>query len=439
MSLTIFRRRPGGTCYIRGTVGANPKIRVYEATGTADAKLAKLYRAKREAQLYEASLYGPRAVVSFEQAALSYLEFEERSDRTKFDIARVVDHFDRFGVSLLRHINQDAADAAVAGIVGKDAAPATKRRAVYAPLTAILNHAHARGWCDRPGFQMPALPRGKTRWLTPAEALRLVDAAAPHLRPLLLFILCTGARLSEALYLDWADVDLPAAKAVFRDTKNGTDRAAALPEAAVLLLANLPTECCGGVESRHATSRVVDGDRSLEMGAKVGLTPAQSAGKQAPGCVRNDRPSVRKDGIGAAGRRHNSHDAGSQAGVASGPQQRTGAVFRTDDGSPYADTGRQFGGQIKTGFRGARVRAQLREVTPHTLRHTWATWFWSVSKDLMLLKHEGGWQSVEMLERYTHLMQSHLVPEIRRVWGDTHPRLGRLPGAPAEQRDARAV
>src|SRR5258708_39993763 len=98
---------------------------------------------------------------------------------------------------------------------------------------------------------MPALPRGKTRWLTPAEALRLVDAAAPHLRPLLLFILCTGARLSEALYLDWADVDLPAAKAVFRDTNNGSDRAAALPEPAVLLTANLPRE-----KVQHAPGQV---------------------------------------------------------------------------------------------------------------------------------------------------------------------------------------
>src|SRR5258708_39458098 len=129
-----------------------------------------------------------------------------RSARTKFDIARVAAYFARLGVSLLRHINQDAADAAVAAIVGKDAAPATKRRAVYAPLTAILNHAHARGWCDRPGFQMPALPRGKTRWLTPAEARRLVDAAAPHLRPLLLFMLRPGARLAAALYLDLAHV-----------------------------------------------------------------------------------------------------------------------------------------------------------------------------------------------------------------------------------------
>ena len=70
-------------------------------------------------------------------------------------------------------------------------------------------------------------------------SLGLMSHAAPHLRPLIHFLLCTGARLSEALYLDWSDVDLPAAVAVFRDTKNSRDRAAALPPLAVML-ANLP-------------------------------------------------------------------------------------------------------------------------------------------------------------------------------------------------------
>jgi len=434
MSLTIFRRRPGGTCYIRGTVGANPKIRVYEATGTADAKLAKLYRAKREAQLYEASLYGPRAVVSFEQAALSYLEFEARSDRTRFDIARVVDHFDRFGVSLLRHINQDAADAAVAAIVGKDAAPATKRRAVYAPLTAILNHAHARGWCETPRFQMPSLPRGKTRWLTPAEALRLIAAAAPHLRPLLLFILCTGARLSEALYLDWADVDLPAAKAVFRDVKARTgrehDRAAALPEAAIMLLANLPMMESDDVRPQSAT-------RNARLRDVPALRPVDRALGNAAG---NDGA----DATAAADSRTDDAAGPAMQGVPvkNEPARsvaRSGAVFRTDDGSPYADTGRQFGGQIKTGFRTARVRAQLRDLSPHDLRHTWATWFYAITKDTLLLKHEGGWESAAMVERYAHLMPSALIGEIRSVWGASHPRIGALPGAVAQPEKARTA
>ncbi len=110
---------------------------------------------------------------------------------------------------------------------------------------------------------------------------------------------------------------------------------------------------------------------------------------------------------------------------------KRGAVFRTDDGSPYADTGRQFGGQIKTGFRTARVRAQLRDLSPHDLRHTWATWFYALTKDPLLLKAEGGWATLAMVERYAHLMPSALAGEIRSVWGASHPRIGALPGAPS--------
>ena len=230
---------------------------------------------------------------------------------------------------------------------GMNNSPATKRRIVYGPLTTILNHGAARGWCPPPKLQQPAVPKGKTRWLAPAEALRLLDAAAPHLRPLLHFILCTGARMSEALDLDWADVDLPAARAVFRDTKNGKDRAAALPEAAVLLLANLPG--------------------------------------------------------------------------------RGGRVFRRDDGEPYADTERQYGGQIKTGFAGALRRAGITEpTTPHDLRHTWATWFYALTRDPLLLKAEGGWASIAMVERYAHLMPSELAGEVAAVWGERHPRIRRV-------------
>ena len=44
----------------------------------------------------------------------------------------------------------------------------------------------------------PEIPEGRTRWLTPAEALRLEEAASWHLKPPIRFLLCTGARLSEA-------------------------------------------------------------------------------------------------------------------------------------------------------------------------------------------------------------------------------------------------
>jgi integrase len=44
------------------------------------------------------------------------------------------------------------------------------------------------------------------------------------LRPLVLFLFYTGARLSEALYLDWQQVDLSRGEVQFVETKNGYAR-----------------------------------------------------------------------------------------------------------------------------------------------------------------------------------------------------------------------
>jgi integrase len=331
MSLKLIKR--GRYYYVRGTVRGTP---CFETTGTSDRKQAEAYRAKRETGLYEKSIFGERAVVSFNSAALAYLDFQPRSQRTKDYVGALQEHF---GSTLAASIDQAAADRAVTAIVGTGAAPSTKVRVVYTPLAAVLAHSGIY-----PKFKKPQQPKGKTRWLTPQEAGALIAGAAPHLRPLLIFFLGTGARVSEALDLQWSDVDLGERRAMLRDTKNGLDRKALLPPAVVEALANLP--------------------------------------------------------------------------------RREGAVFRRDDGDPYADRERLEGGQIKTAFHTACRRAQIRDLTPHDLRHTWASWFYAVSKDLLLLKAEGGWRTLSMVERYSHLMPSELVPQIARVWGGDHPGSG---------------
>lgn len=364
MPLKLIKR--GDIWYVRGTVRGR---RICETAGTSERQLADALRAKREAELFEAAIFGERAVISFRRAALNYLDFEPRSQRTKDYVGDLIDYF---GDMRLGKIDQTEADRAVEKIVGFDAAPATKVRVVYTPLTAILTHAAHRGWCAPPDFETPKPPQGKTRWLTPADAEVLIAGAAPHLKPLLTFYLCTGARVSEALDLNWIDVDLAAGRAVFRHTKNERNRVAALPPAAVAALAALP--------------------------------------------------------------------------------HRDGCVFRRDDGEPYTDRKRLEGGQIKTAFHTACRNAQLTRaaigpdgepaldadgnairvpsLTPHDLRHTFATWFYALTKDLLLLKDEGGWRTLSMVERYAHLMPSELVPQIARVWGGAHPRIG----TPLEQR-----
>jgi integrase len=100
---------------------------------------------------------------------------------------------------------------------------------------AVLHHGGAR-----PIVKRPKLPKGRVRWLTIDEAERLVNATADHLRPLVIFLFYTGARVGEALWLDWRDVDLRRRHVTFTETKNGEARGVPLHLRVVAALANLP-------------------------------------------------------------------------------------------------------------------------------------------------------------------------------------------------------
>jgi integrase len=92
-------------------------------------------------------------------------------------------------------------------------------------------------------------------------------------------------------------------------------------------------------------------------------------------------------------------------------------VFSRPDGQPYAPKDGE-GGQIKRAWAGAIRRAGLNpDFTPHTCRHTWASWHYALHRDLLKLKIEGGWSSVELVERYAHLMPAGHEEAIRRFFG----------------------
>jgi integrase len=180
-----------------------------------------------------------RGVRSFAEAVVSYLAEQPRSCGRKATLHRLVR---ALGREPLAAIDQDALTRARAKVLRPSSSPATFARQVIGPVTAVLNHAHRRGWCDAPHFARAREPQGRTRFLLPAEAEALIAASAPHLRPLLIFLLCTGARLSEALGLEWRDVDLAGARAIFwaDQTKSGRRRVADLPARAIVSMAGLP-------------------------------------------------------------------------------------------------------------------------------------------------------------------------------------------------------
>jgi hypothetical protein len=121
-------------------------------------------------------------------------------------------------------------------------APATVMREIIVPIRAALMAAFRRDWCRMPNFHTLQTAGKRTYRLLPGEAERLIAASAPHLRPLFLFRLGTGARTGEALALDWQDVDLEGATAIFwaDTTKAGKRRNVFLPPRVVAALAALP-------------------------------------------------------------------------------------------------------------------------------------------------------------------------------------------------------
>lgn len=88
------------------------------------------------------------------------------------------------------------------------ASPGTVRRELGV-LQAALNHAHAEGLLVHPiKVTLPKAGEPRERWLTRAEAAKLVRAASPHVQRFILVSLYTGRRATAVLDLTWPRVDL---------------------------------------------------------------------------------------------------------------------------------------------------------------------------------------------------------------------------------------
>jgi site-specific recombinase XerC len=229
MPLKVIKRHGSPFWYLRGSVRG---VNVDESTKVADREQAESIRAKREWEIVNRQLGGSRAVATFLEAAVSYME---NGGEARF-VQPLLNHF---MTTPLSQIGQAEVEACARKIY-PGLAPATINRKVFTPISAIMMHAAKRKLCDKPALERPKQPRGRVRWITFEEAGKLIGCCAPHLAPLVTFMLFTGCRIGEALALDWRDVDLSRSHAAFLDTKNGDRRGAPLHPRAFAALANLP-------------------------------------------------------------------------------------------------------------------------------------------------------------------------------------------------------
>ena len=225
MPIDLCKRGGSPYWYARGTEHGR---RIFESLGTGDRREAQTLLEKLRRDIFDERARGPlQQAESFEAASIAYME---HGGERRF-IAPLLGYF---GATPIDQIDQKAIDRAAVAILPAGS-NATRSRQVYTPVSAILRLAGIK--LD---MRRPKVPPGRVRWIEPDEAARLLDACSPHLRPLVMFLLLTGARASEALWLDWHCVDLSRAHVIFPKTKTQRPRGVALNDDLVGELANLP-------------------------------------------------------------------------------------------------------------------------------------------------------------------------------------------------------
>jgi integrase len=82
-------------------------------------------------------------------------------------------------------------------------------------------------------------------------------------------------------------------------------------------------------------------------------------------------------------------------------------VFVKPNGEPYTS--------LRNSFDVACRLADLKDVTPHTLRHTFASRLLASGVDPIMATKLGGWSSIKMLDRYAHADPSRMAEAVEKL------------------------
>lgn len=263
MPLKLIEPREGASKYWR-VRGSYLGVSIDRSTKATERSVAT--KVLKEFQLeIERGRFAKNKGPTFAEAVVRYL----RDARDPRFVHRLLDYF---GETPLADIGQQQIDDAAHALFPVSTPP-TRNRQVYTPMSAILRHAGVEIRLRRPKGG-----GGKQRqfFLLPEQAEGIIQAGYADNEEFglfLTFLLYTGCRLSEALKLQVADVELSRATALVRETKNGTDRRVHLPPTLVAAMASHPRgmQRVGKVFSFGAGSRLTGHLRRAAKAAGVDI------------------------------------------------------------------------------------------------------------------------------------------------------------------------
>lgn len=231
----IYRRKDSSFWWINATLPNGQRIR--QSAGTENREDAEALLAKLKLDAYRGHHFGIKPQRTWQEAVIRYVEIKQGL-RSASDVRRVLRYLDPYlGKSTLDQINGDMVWRIVQGQFKKGNKPATVNRYLSVLRNLLRTARDEWQWIDTiPKIRMLSGEIERDRWLTRAEADRLIACCAPHLAALVRYALATGCRASEITGLEWERVDLARNTAWLNQTKNGTPRGVPLNVDAVQVL-----------------------------------------------------------------------------------------------------------------------------------------------------------------------------------------------------------
>lgn len=359
-----------GYWHISGTLRvAGRSIRVRRTTGIPASRPweeGDAVRHKVEEEIRQQEIHGKRPSVAFARAAVEYLKNEQPGPT---DINNAADLGQHFGTLTLDEITEQAISGFLTARHSNNA-PSTCNRALRT-LSAILNFAKGKKWVDA----LPTIPyrkekksQGADKWLFAEEVMAVYEEAETHAKPIIAVLACTGARVSEVVYLNVRDFILAEGRerAILRDTKNGESYGVPLHPWAAEVMRN------------HIGNR---------QAGKAFLTPK--------GQPYVDREKKR---------------GGQIAGAWDGAKRRVAKQMIKE-----ALEQKNAGNLDRAEFLMERA-AIVEQSTPHWLRHNFASQLIMAGESTRAVMEAGRWKSSRLVdETYGHLAPDHARQAINRL------------------------
>lgn len=364
--MSLFRR--GDVWY--GSYTTKEGKRIKESLGTTDRKQAQELHDQRKAELWRIERLGDFPNVTFDDACMRWLEEKAQKKSLDSDKGRMgfwLNHFE--------------------GVLLKDITEAK----IYSAISKMSNRKARERWEQRTA---KLLKKGAD--VTPYKPVPVSTATkSKHLALM--------KALMRAAEREWKWIERSPVIKVPQE-RNKRVRWLTPPEAQ-RLIDECPEPLKSTVQFALATglrrSNIIDLKwQEIDMQRKVAwVHPEDSKSGRAIGVALNEIAcSILRKQIG------NHH---------TWVFVHTSAVKR-NDGSQTAAV-RKMRVDSNTAWRAALSRAGIEDFRFHDLRHTWASWLIQAGVPLSALQEMGGWESIEMVQRYAHLAPNHLTEHARHI------------------------